>query len=412
MLKIKDIKFIEQDGKVKVTVYNLFYKEFNKEELDEIGDYQIKENRISIGNLDDDAASKRFMRFFRRHKTELQFSLNGNKAVYVDEDLGLPLIGLNFLGIVDKGSEMIEVKPITNCNADCSFCSVNEGCSSNKQADFVVDVDYLIAETVKLLEFKGTPVSIWINPHGEPTLYAKLALYCDEMLSHELVSDIHIVTNGVLFNSPLTDCLSDIAERYGKEIKISVSMSGVGVERQEKSKHNKNGFMTSKLMMGSGYNIDVVLKNLNYAKERLPVMITPVWVNGMNDDDIKKLALLGKKLGLEVSIQKFCKNKRGRNPAPEISWDEFFENMKKLEEETGVKLLKPLGKIKETKELPMVCRKGDKVQVQVLCGGRYLNERIGALDGRAISLIGCSKDKGTIKATILQAKHNLYLGKC
>jgi len=72
------------------------------------------------------------MRFFRKYKKDLVYALNGNKAIYVDEDIEMPLIGLNFLGIVDKGSEIIEIKPITNCNLACSFCSVDEGLDQEK----------------------------------------------------------------------------------------------------------------------------------------------------------------------------------------------------------------------------------------------------------------------------------------
>ena len=153
MLSWSDLSFDKKKNKVIVTLYNYFYKEFSKEELEELGEYEIKENKLNIKRLDESASRKRFMRFFRKYKQDLLFKINGNKAIFVDEDMELPLIGLNFLGILDKGSEILEIKPITWCNAGCNFCSVNEGFGTNKEIDFVVDKDYLVTETKVLLSF-------------------------------------------------------------------------------------------------------------------------------------------------------------------------------------------------------------------------------------------------------------------
>ena len=126
----------------------------------------------------------------------------------------LPLIGLNFLGILDKGSEILEIKPITGCNAGCNFCSVNEGFGTNKEIDFVVDKDYLVNETKVLLSFKQTDnISLWLNPHGDPTLYSKLVEYCEEIIGDEHVKDIHIITNG------FTDVQNKKMKILGNEIK-------------------------------------------------------------------------------------------------------------------------------------------------------------------------------------------------
>ena len=123
----------------------------------------------------------------------------------------LPLIGLNFLGILDKGSEILEIKPITGCNAGCNFCSVNEGFGTNKEIDFVVDKDYLVNETKVLLSFKQiNNISLWLNPHGDPTLYSKLVEYCEEVIEDKHVKDIHIITNGLLLSKVVVDNLVNI----------------------------------------------------------------------------------------------------------------------------------------------------------------------------------------------------------
>ncbi|MBI2547906.1 radical SAM protein [Candidatus Woesearchaeota archaeon] len=426
MLSYDDLLFEEQhDGMIRVQIYNFFFRDISREELAErVGTFRIHDKKIIVENRDPVRVQNKFMQFFRRYKKDLVYTLNQNPAIYVDEDLGLPLVGLNFLGIVDKGSEILELKPITNCNANCVFCSVNEGPSSNKQIDFVVDKDYLVAETKALLTYKGTRgMSLWINPHGEPTLYAKLAGLCSDLLGNEYVKDIHIITNGMLLTKNLVDELDALASLEGKPIHISASLSGLRQQKEESSRFNKEGLPLAKLMMGKTYHVDLVLKNLGYACQKLPITITPVFVHGMNDDEMKNIIQLAQVLSkgknvrheVKVMIQKFCKNKRGRNPVKEQSWEEFFSILKNLEGETGTQLLHPLGKILRTKELPVLCKKHDRIQVKILCPGRYHADRLGVLEtpqgDRAVTLVGCHADKGLVKAVVVQSKYSMILAK-
>ena len=402
MLRFEDLKFEQVKENVKVVVYDFFYKDFSNSELEgEIGKFKIKNNMLEIGNLGYDAGEKKFMRFFRKYKCDLIYSINNKKAIYVDEDLGLPLIGLNFIGIVDKGSEILEVKPLTGCNADCNFCSVGEGLSSKKEISFVVDKDYLVSETISLLEFKkAKQMSIWINPHGEPTLYSKLVGYCDEVLGSEYVKDVHIITNGVLFGKGLVDKFAMLAKKHGKDVNVSFSISALD---------NDGG------IMGKTFNADLVMKNIRYSIKKLNVMLTPVWISGVNDGEIKKLVEFARENKVVISIQKFCKNKHGRNPIKEIRWEKFFEDLKELERETGVELTQELKKIKQTEQLPLLCKKGDIIEVEKVCRGRK-DEIIGVLSGggqsRAVVLFGCNSLKKKIKAKVLKNKYNLIVAKC
>ncbi|MFT4303900.1 MAG: radical SAM protein [Candidatus Woesearchaeota archaeon] len=412
MLKYEDLTFIQEKDKVIVKLYKYFHKEFStKEILEELGPYEIKDGKIVLSKYPDERAEKKIMRLIRKYKKDLTYSLNGNKAIFVDEDLGLPMMGLNFLGILDKGSEMLEIKPITNCNADCVFCSVDEGPSSKKSVDFIVDVNYLVDEINKLLHFKDTPgISIWINPHGEPTLYSKLAELCDLTLRINYVKDITIITNGLLLNKALVDKLHQIKTSHSKPIKLSVSISGVSKEM-------------SKKMMGESYNINIVKKNLEYAIEKLEISITPVLLSWMNTDEMIKIIELAQELSknkdkeeLRVAIQKFCKNKKGRNPGKEQSWEDFFKELRQIEAKTNYKLLHNFGKIKETPELPTVCKKDEKISVKILCYGRYKHNRLGIfetpLGNRAVAVIGCNPEKGIVKTKVIQSKHNMIVAKC
>jgi len=404
MLDYEEMRFSEEEDFLRVRFYDFFYADIPKEEVvKEIGDYSIEDDKILSKKYSEERMQKHFMRLFTRYKTRLTYSLNGNKAVFVDEELGLPLIGLQFLGIMDKGSEMIEIKPITNCNTSCVFCSVNEGPGSDKEIDFVVDKDFLVNETKELLRYKDCDnMSLWINPHGEPTLYPKLGEFIEDMLEDEHVKDVHVVTNGVLLGEKLVDELALISKKAGKEVIISLSLSAKGCDK-------------SKEIMGDNYNIDAVLKNVKYAIKKLTLVFTPVLVHGVNDDEIKNIVLLAKELGVKVSIQKFCKNKRGKNPVKEQSWDDFYKQLKLLEEETGCSLTSELGKLQKTKELDAVCKKGDKVNVRVVCPGRYSKDKIGVLEtptgSRGVALVNCSRESGTVKGTVIKNKSNIAMVK-
>ena len=423
MLTFQDLSFIELDKTsqsekdkpniLRVSLYKYFYKEFERQEIIEnIADYTVKSGKIHFKGISEEQAIKKFMRFFGKYKKDIIYSINSHKAIFVDEDLGLPLIGLNFLGILDKGSEIIEIKPITGCNADCNFCSVDEGISSRKMVDFVIDKDYLISQLNDLLEFKKSKdMEIWINPHGEPTLYGKLAELCSDILSSEHVSKATIITNGVLLDRDMVDDLKSVAHKHKKEIKIALSISDLS------KKDN---------IMGNSYNIDAVLKNLNHIAESLPLSITPVWIKGANDYDIKNIIELSKELSeksqkhlnqdVNVSIQKFSPNKFGRNPIKERPWDEFFNDLKQLERKTGANLVVKLGKIKETPQLPLACKKGDIIQVKVLCDSRNPKDRIGIFEtkfgNRAVVLIGCNATKGSVKAKVVQYMYNMIVAAC
>ncbi|MCB9359305.1 radical SAM protein [Candidatus Woesearchaeota archaeon] len=412
MLKFSDLSFIEKDGKVIVKLYRYFSKEFEKGMLiEEFGDLQIVDDRIELSKFPGERGEKRFMRFFRKYKRDLTYALNGNRAIFVDEDMELPLVGLNFMGVVDKGSEMLEVKPITNCNADCVFCSVDEGPSSRKKIDFVVDVDYLADEVSKLLHFKASDgMSMWINPHGEPTLYARLVELVDKLLRISYVKDVTIISNGLLMTKDTVDRLAELIPKHGKRVKLSVSVSAVSEE-------------LSKKVMGKAYNAKLVQKNLEYVVDRLDLSITPVFLSWMNAEEMVKIIELAQRLNrnkdreeIRVAIQKFCHNKKGRNPGKEQSWESFFKDLKALEIKTNYKLTEELGKIKETPELPALCSKKEQIRVRVICEGRYPKDRLGVFETpqgrRAVTLLGCNPLKGIVKANVIQSKHNLIVAKC
>ena len=48
-------------------------------------------------------------------------------VIKIDKKSNIPLYGVDFLGIIDRGTNIIELKPITTCNLKCKYCFVRSG---------------------------------------------------------------------------------------------------------------------------------------------------------------------------------------------------------------------------------------------------------------------------------------------
>ncbi|MBI3033264.1 radical SAM protein [Candidatus Woesearchaeota archaeon] len=399
MLTFIDLIFEKnkETNTVVVTLYNLFYFEIPFNELDVLGSWQLQKNSIAVKGLEDNKLRTKFLFLLEKYMKQLKSKLNGNPVMYLHQNSGIPLIGLQFIGIVDKGSEMIEVRPITNCNMNCIFCSVDEGPDSRKQIDFVVEKDYLVQELKKLLEFKykqeENKANIWINPSGEPFLYAPLAELVGDINAMPQVKEIHIITNGVLLNKPIIDQLSKCNKG-----ELNVSISGFSSEK-------------GKQMMGSkAYSIERVLEEMQYAAKKMKVTVTPVYVKGYNEEEMKDILIFCKKHNIKIQIQKFTTNKFGRNPIKEQSWEQFFAELQRLQDQTAVPLIQELGKIEKTNEYPKPFKKGDVIEVEIKALGRMKNDKIAVAKQRAVLVLNCPKEHGKVKIRLVQSKHGLYMG--
>ncbi|MBI5392550.1 radical SAM protein [Candidatus Woesearchaeota archaeon] len=399
-MQYQSLQFAKKEDELEVTLYNLYTFSIPLDDVKRICPvYKIEKNSVDFEMKNKEKAEGRFNLLITKYIRNLKNKMSGFLAVYVHKNAGIPLFGLQFLGIVDKGSEMLEIKPITNCNMNCTFCSVDEGPDSSKQVDFIVEEDYLVEELGKLLEFKkksnpAAQFNIWINPHGEPLLYAPILSLCERIGWFKNVGQIYIITNGVLLNKPLIDAFAK-----NKKVQLNVSISGFDDAK-------------AKEMMGStAYSISRILEMVEYAAQKMLVTVTPVYVAGHNDDQLGKIIEFVKKVGCKIAIQKFCYNKLGRNPIKEKSWDEFFAQLKELEKKHCLVLLGELGKLQQTEQLPKAFKKDDVILAQIVSPGRMRKDKICSAKGYSILVPGCEKESGKIKVKIIQDKYNLYIGK-
>jgi uncharacterized protein len=397
-LTFETLRFSEREGSLHIVFLKYFVCEIDRALVEKIGKYTIKGNTITFPDLTEQRAQRKFIFLLQKAFGNLRSLMTNKPTTYIHQNSGIPLIGSRYIGIQDRGTNFLEVKPITGCNMGCVFCSVDEGIGSKKAHDFVVEREYLVTETQKLLTYKQYEnVHIYINVHGEPLLYADIVGLIADLKQITWVKDITIITTAVLLTKEMVD---DLVRAGLTEFNVSISAMDVNEAKI--------------IMNAKSYDIEKVKDIVRYAASKVKTTIAPVWVDGMNDKEMEPIIAFGNEIDVPIRIQKFCHNKFGRNAAEELSWDEFYSKIKKLEEKTGVSLREAEDSYKliETKELDKPFKKGDIIEAKIVSVGRYNHERLCVAEDRIISVPKCKKDKGSVKIKILRSVHNVYVGEC
>jgi uncharacterized Fe-S cluster-containing radical SAM superfamily enzyme len=394
-LKYEELTFEEREDSVRISFLNNYYFEVLSSELRDIADFRLTKNSI-IFEANEKRAQNKFNLVLSKGFLNLKNKLTGRKTIYIHRDSGIPLIGNNAFGLIDRNTSIIEVKPATGCNLDCVFCSVDEGPGGKWATDFIVEPDYLVEEFEKLAEFKGAAeLEAHIGTHGEPLLYPRIIELVRGLKAIPSVKRISFDTNGTLLTKKLIDELAEAGLT-----KIHLSLNAIDPKVAEK-------------LAGCPYNTAHVIEMARYASKRLGLLIAPIWVPGFNDEEMPKLVEFAKELGARIAIQNFLSYRFGRNPAKQLDWEDFFSKMRLLEQKYGVQLLfnETDFQIEKTKQLPKPFRKGQVVKAEIVCDGRLKGEKIAVALDRNISIPDCDK-KGTIRVKITREKHNIYFGTC
>lgn len=393
-LEFEELSFIEEGCRVKVNFLKSYSFYLDKQELEKIGNFEIKKNAI-IFDVPEKRAIRKFNMLIGEGFKHLTNNLTKRRTIYITENFGIPLIGNNAFGIVDRNTSLIEIKPATGCNLNCIYCSVDEGKDGKWLQDFVIDSDYLLQEFEKLVEFKECDVEAHIGTQGEPFLYPKILELISGLSSIKQVKIISLDTNGTLITEKLVDELAQAGLT-----RINLSINALDKELAKK-------------IANSDYNLDHVLQIAEYISKKMELLIAPVWIPTINDEEIPKLILLAKKLNVRIGIQNFLSYRFGRNPVKESGWDKFNQWMKELEDKHDVKLLftEEDFSIKKTKNLPKPFKKGQTIKAKIVCDGRTKGEKIAVAQDRTITVPKCDK-KGEIKIKITRAKHNVFYGRC
>ncbi len=303
---------------------------------------------------------------------------------------GIPLIGCIAFGCIDRGTNLLQVRPTSVCNLNCPFCSVDSGVKSKyHKVNYEVDCDYLLEEVKKVVEYKNEEIEINLDSVGEVLCYPQIEELVKGLRKINNVKKISMQTNGFLYKKLDVDIVN--FSLHALDPKLAKELAGVEC-----------------------YDVNLALENLKKYLKNSKVRLCPVWIPKVNDEEIPKIISLAKELGCELGIQKYeiYSYSRQIKKAKPLNWWKFYNQLEKWEKEFDMKL-KLTAKdveIKKLKRIPEVFEKNDKVNVIIVCKGWIEGQMIGVAKERCISINNCNKDIGDqVKVKILETKNNIYL---
>lgn len=390
-LKFKDLK---DEEIVEVTFLNHFYFRLSYDELNNIGKFSVGNNFLEFDTNEKKTRKLDFL--ISKGFDNLTSRITGKKTIYLHSNSGIPLIGNGSFGIVDRGSNIIEIKPVCGCNINCIYCSVDE---NRRSVDFVIEKDYLVDELKKVVAIKDHPVEIHIGCQGEPLLYSPLVELVRDCAKIPNVTKISMDTNVTLLNEKIVDDLVD-----------------AGFTQFNTSLNSLNADLAKKIADGP-YNVDHVKKIIKYVGTKdVLLVIAPVWIQKVNDDEMDKIIELCKETGATPGFQNYFNYSFGKKVGKEISLEEFYKKLRVLEEKHDIKLIVSAEdfEVVTDNELPKPFKKGDSVHAELVCPGRMPNEFIAVAQSRTISVYDNTnklqnKLGQNIKLKIIKSKHNIFV---
>jgi len=321
----------------------------------------------------------------------------------------IPLVGCIAFGLIDRGTNVIQVRPTSLCVLSCVFCSTNAGPKSKiRQTEYTVPLDYLIEEMDKIVEYKGRHgIEAHIDTVGDPFTYPHLAELVHQLNQIKGVETVSLQTHGALFNEKILD-----------------ELSSAGLTRINLSIDALNPELARRLTDTDWYDVTRVMKLAEYIVEntRIDLLVAPVWVPGWNDEEIPKIIRWTIDLGAgkrfpPLGIQKYEVHKHGRKPKGMryVSWRDFRRKLEEWENLFQIKLR--LNKedfgIHKRQMLPIPYRRFETIRVKTVAPGWLKHEKLAVApnNDRAITLVNAEHIPigSKIKARILTNKHNIYL---
>ncbi|OYT61450.1 MAG: molybdenum cofactor biosynthesis protein MoaA [Thermofilum sp. ex4484_15] len=334
----------------------------------------------------------------------------GRELLKISKDSGIPLVGHVAFGLIDRGTNLIQVRPTSLCPLSCIFCSTDAGPKSLRRiSEYLVEPDYLLTWFKWVINRKGlSEVLVHIDSVGDPFTYPYLTELVRKLREIGKVTTISLETHGFL----LTERIIEELEEAGLT-RINLSIDAVDAE-------------LAKFLSGSrAYDVNRVIRLARYIVENtsMDLMITPVWVPGLNDREIPKIIELALKIGAgkkapPLGIQKYEAHKYGRKPkgVKPMKWYDFYKSLKLWEAEYGVKLIlspKDFG-IHRARPLPKVFSLYEVTRVRIAGPGWLRGEWLGVARGRSVAIVGVNNKPPIgreIKVKVLRVKDNIYVAR-
>jgi uncharacterized Fe-S cluster-containing radical SAM superfamily enzyme len=319
---------------------------------------------------------------------------------------GLPLIGSLYFGIIDRGTNLLQVRPNCSCNISCPFCSVDAGPDSRTRiTTYEVERGYLVEWVRQVAEFKGDGIECHIDSPGEPLLYPDIVPLVKDLKAIPDVRVVSMQSNGTLLSPEMIE-----------------GLESAGLDRLNLSLHALDPAIARKLAGVPWYDVEKVKEAARrVAKSAIDLLIAPVFLPEWNDGEIPGIIAFAREISAgkrwpALGIQKCEHYRYGRNLAGmkfQTWWQFSNRSIRAWEEESGIRLLltqEDFG-IEKRKMLPLAFRKGERVRVDIRAPGWIRGEMLGVGRNRIVSVLDCPKDGGAIRVEIVSAKHNIYVAK-
>jgi uncharacterized Fe-S cluster-containing radical SAM superfamily enzyme len=321
------------------------------------------------------------------------------RVVILDEQKGIPLLGLLYIGIVDRGTNLIQVRPTTICNLNCPFCSVDSGaCSKVHKVDFIAEKNYLLRYIKEIVEYKGKGTEVNLDTVGEILTYPDLIELIKGIKEFKEVERISMQTNGVLLTKKL---IKDLEEAGLNQINLSL----LSMDKAQ----------ASELSGVANYSLEHLLEMARLInKSKIKLLIAPVWIPKVND--MGPIIEFCKELKCKIGIQKYEVHKFGRKMkgVKEITYFKFFKEIEELEKKFEMKLKLNASdfNIKRVKRVPDAFNRGDEVHVVIKEEGWGKDQFIGVTKNRAVTILRPNAKIGQkLNIKTLSVKDGVYMAK-
>lgn len=332
-----------------------------------------------------------------------------NRPIYnVTQDSEIPLIGCISFGVIDRGTNVLQIRPTSICVLSCIFCSTDAGpCSRWRQTEYIVELDYLLSTIRTVLKIKNSnKMEAHIDTVGDPLTYPKIVDLVHKLSEFPEFKVISLQTHGVLLNDNLID---ELAEAGLSRINLSIDALDENLSK--------------KLSGTETYDISRIISIAEYISlSPIDLLIAPVWVPGLNDHEIPRIIRFAKQIGAgkhwpPLGIQKYEAHKFGRKPpkVKPMTWYKFYNSLRALERKFKVKLvLKPSDfNIFKLPSIPIPFKRFEKVKMKVVGPGWLKGEKIAVARNRTITIVNAENIPigTTVYARIIRVKHNIFIAK-
>ncbi len=329
----------------------------------------------------------------------------GRTVIRITREMGVPLMGSVAFGLIDRGTNLIQVRPTSTCAFSCIFCSTDAGPRSRtRQTEYVVDLEYLMEWFTWVIGEKDvSDAEAHIDTVGDPFTYPQVVELVRKLRELAEVRVISSQTHGPL----LTEDLISRLERAGMD-RINLSIDSLNEEK-------------ARYISGSPWlRLNRVLRAAELiAASSMDLLIAPVWVPGVNDEDMPQLIEFALRIGAgkkwpPLGIQKYEAYRGGRRPKGirPMSWSKFYTRLREWEEEYGVKLvLRPedFG-IRKARRVRKPMRKGQVITAKVVSPGWRRGEVLGQARGRVVTILDAPPVPlgSELRVRIIRDRDNVY----